>query len=206
MDKQFENYFVKALHDAKVEEIATQYQAKGFVIRKQPSINGGQADLVVQNQTSGKQIIFEVGIHPLSQETLERISKLQQHTEALGHEFRLVTITKPTRYEIDIDWFQEQLFAYLMEHPIAEIEDKATHVFLEEVRSDLESISIEGTRASIRVTGTIAVRLQYGSSSEQITDFGLDLLHSFPFEGEFLLDLAEMSIIDATLHIDDSDW
>ncbi|MEZ4866063.1 MAG: hypothetical protein R3C14_32405 [Caldilineaceae bacterium] len=206
MNKQFENYFVKALHDAKIEEISTQYQARGFITQKHPSVNGGQADLVVQNQTSGKQIIFEVGILPLSQEALADISELQQYTEALGHEFRLITITKPTRYEIDIDWFQEQLFSYLIEHPIAEIEEKATHILIEEVWADVESIAIEGTRASIQATGTITVTLQYGSNSEQSTDFGLKLLHTFPFEGEFDLDLAEMAIVNANLRIDDSDW
>lgn len=206
MDRHFENYFVKALHDAKVEELAETYAQKGFVTQKDFRINGQQVDLWVHDENTHKTTVFEIKLLPLTQEILDQIHQLKHHVEERGHAFRLVTIAKPARYDIEIDWFYSQLLAYIIENPPPTIEEKATHVFYKEVDVDVESIMIEGTDAKIHAVGAIFVNLQYGADVDVASDEGLVRSHVFPLEGSFCLDLANQSITQAEIHIDDSGW
>lgn len=206
MDRRFENYFIKALHDAKVEELAETYAQKGFVTRKDFRINGQQVDLWVHDESTHKATVFEIKLLPLTQETLDQIQHLKHYVEERGHAFRLVTIARPARYDIEIDWFYDQLLAYIIENPPPTIEEKATHVVYKEVEVDVESIMIEGTAATIHAVGAISVNLQYGSDVDVASDEGLVLSQVFPFEGSFCLDVANQSITQAEIHIDDSGW
>jgi hypothetical protein len=206
MDRRFENYFVKALHDAKIEELSETYSQRGFVTEKDFRINGQEVDLWVHDKNTGKTIVFEVKLLPLTQNTLDSIHELKDHVESLGHAFRLVTIAKPARYEIEIDWFYNELLTYVRENPPPAIEEKATHVFYEAVDADVESIVIEGTNATVHAVGTISVNLQYGSDVDLDSDQGLAFFYTFPFEGKFDLVLTTQSIIQAEMRIDDSSW
>jgi len=53
MNKKFENYFIKALHNAKIEEIREFYRKiNGFSVRKNYKMGDIIYDVFVQNQKS----------------------------------------------------------------------------------------------------------------------------------------------------------
>lgn len=206
MQKRFENYFVKALHDAKIQELTESYSKRGFKADKNVPIGNQEVDLLLRHPTENKTLVFEVKILPLDREGVDGIEYLRKKLEELGYEFRLVTVARPTEYKIEIDWFAEAVSVYIANNPPQDIEREATHVYYEEVSADIESIIINGTEAQVRATGTISVELQFGSDSDLDKDIGLVISDGFPFEGEFELDLSDKTIISASIAIDDSEW
>ena len=49
MNKQFETYFLKALYNAKVEQITQTYQEKGFSCQTNVKMDEVQFDVIAEN-------------------------------------------------------------------------------------------------------------------------------------------------------------
>ncbi|KHD08328.1 hypothetical protein PN36_16575 [Candidatus Thiomargarita nelsonii] len=99
MNKQFENYFLKALYNAKIEQITQTYKEKGFSCRTNVKIDDVQFDVIVQ--TPDKVIAFDIQVSP-SQEELKGVKKRHEKAKALGYNFRVVKINKPINPTIAI--------------------------------------------------------------------------------------------------------
>jgi hypothetical protein len=199
MNKKFENYFIKALHNAKIEEIRETYRKKdGFSVRKNYKIDDVICDVLVQNKE--KSIIFDITLLPISLAEKERIKKLQAKAKTLGYDFRLVAINKPINPTIAIDWLNQALFNYLINNPPEVIQSKAYHIHYKQVKTEIKSIEINGLDALVHFEGGILMDFQCHSGEEQ------SISETFPFEGEISLNLAEKKIKQAKLNIDDSHW
>lgn len=207
MQKYFENYFVKALYEAKIQELIDNYSKRGFIAERNAFVDNQEFDLLLHNSEKSQTLAFEVKIPPVTKDDINKIEQLREKSEELGYNFRLVTVSRPTEYEIEIDWLDEAVWDYVanQEQP-QDIEEKAIHVSYEGVDTHIESITIRGTTASVHATGTIYVQLQYGSNSDVAKNIGMLVKESFPFEGQFELDLTNRSVINASVDVDDSDW
>ena len=184
MNKKFENYFIKALHNAKIEEIKETYRKKdGFSVRKNYKMDDIICDVLVQNKE--KSIIFDITLLPISFAEKERIKKLHAKAETLGYDFRVVAINKPVNPTIAIDWLNQALFNYLVNNPPEVIQSKAYHIHYEQVKTNIQSIEINELDALIHVEGGINVDFQCQIGEEQ------SISETFPFEGEISLNLAE---------------
>lgn len=206
MNEHFESYFNKALQDAKISELIDNYTKRGFVVQKTQPENHDNYDLVLRNEAKRQTVAFEVKLLPLDNESKDAIERLRQQAQNMGYEFHLVTIARPTRYSIDIEWLDSALIEYLINNPIEDIGELATHTHYENVETHVEALTIAEDTAIARVHGTIDVELQYGSNSDLANDIGMAASHSFPFEGELELDVTTQSINTADLHVDLSEW
>lgn len=199
MNKKFENYFIKALHNAKIEEIRDIYRKKdGFSVRKNYKLGDITCDVFVQNQE--KSVIFDITLLPLSVEEKERIKKLQAKAKALGYGFRVVAINKPVNPTIAIGWLNQTLLKYLIKNPPKVIESKANQTHYEQVKTEIQSIEINELEALVHVEGGIYVQLNCDTGEERL------ISETFPFEGDISVSLVEKEIKHAKLNIDDSHW
>ena len=86
MNKQFENYFLKALYNAKVEQITQSYQEKGFSCQTNVKIDDIQFDLIAKNNE--KTIAFDIQI-AATQAMLKDVKKRHKKAKYLGYNYRV---------------------------------------------------------------------------------------------------------------------
>lgn len=206
MNQRSESYFLKALHDAKIQEITESYTKNGFIVKDQPQKNDIGFDIVLQNVKQSKTIAFEVKLSPISNEARDQIEALRKNAERLGYEFRLVIISRPTKPFIDIEWLNRALIKYLIDNPIQDLDELATHVRYEHVETTIDAVRIKSERATANIYGTIDLELQYGSATDLTNDVGHTTTYSAPFEGDVELDLTAQTIEAARLRVDLSEW
>ena len=206
MTQTLNNYFAKALHDAKINDLVENYLRNGYTAQKNVKSEHGEFDLVVNNEVQNRIIAFEVKLSPISKAAQNAVEALRQDASNLGYEFRLVTISRPVRPSIDIDWLDSALLEYVIENTISDIDEMATHVQYENAEVTVEAIHVSDDSAKATVHGTFDVELQYGSSSDLANDIGLTTSYSIPFSGELELDLSSQTVDNAELRVDLSDW
>lgn len=206
MDLRFENYFVKALHDAKINELVETYAKRGYTVKEAPPTASEQFDLVLEDPKNNKIIAFEVKLLPIDNKKTQQINTLKQKALENGYEFRLVTIARPSRYEIEIEWLDQALLRYLMEEPLHEIDELATHVRYENVDVSIDSLRVSEETALAKVHGLLEAELQYGSSSDIASDIGLTTSYTFNFDGDLGLDIGHQTVNHANVRVDLSDW
>ncbi len=200
MTKNFDNYFFKAVHQAKIEDLKERYAEKGF--EEENGIigtNGNEYfDLLLHHKKNDKIVAFQVMLTPISKSESAKIEQAKNVAKKKGYEFRLVAIVRPPLPKIEIDWLKEKFWAYLRDNVPDSIADKAPHVLIENLEIVLVSIEIIENEAKVQAEGSIDVNLQYDSDQEEDGEL-------FPFTTELRLNLTEQSIIEATkIKIDDS--
>jgi hypothetical protein len=193
MNKQFENYFLKALYNAKVEQITQTYREKGFSCQTNVNIDDVQFDVIAENHE--KAIAFEIQVAPV-QAILKDVEKRHEKAKALGYNFRMIKINKPTNPVIAINWLNQALFNYLENNPPSIIRSQAYPAHCEQVKTEIQSIEINELDTLVHVEGGIYVDFQ--CSEDRL------ISETFPFEGDISLNLLEKSIKHAKLNIDDS--
>lgn len=65
MQKNFENYFAEALHEAKIRELIDRFSQKGFKQRQSVDANNQQFDLIFDDPKTNQTIVFEVKTLPI---------------------------------------------------------------------------------------------------------------------------------------------
>jgi len=175
MNKQFENYFLKALYNAKIEQITQTY--KDFSCRTNVKIDDVQFDVIVQ--TPDKVIAFDIQVSP-SQEKLKGVKKRHEKAKALDYNFRVVKINKPINPTIAIGWLNQALFKYLVNHPPEVIRSQPYHAHSSQVKTYINYIEINGLNALIQVDGGIYVDFQCGNDEDHL------ISETFPFEDQAL--------------------
>ena len=193
MNKQFENYFLKALYNAKVEQITQSYQEKGFSCQTHVNMDDVQFDVIAENPE--KAIAFDIQVAP-TQVMPKEVEKRHEKAKALGYNFRVITINKPTNPVIAINWLNQALFNYLENNPPEFIQSQVYPVHYEQVKTEIQSIQINELETLVHVEGGIYVDFQ----CEEDRFFS----ETLPFEGDISLNLFEKSIKQAKLNIDDS--
>jgi hypothetical protein len=229
MHPKFESYFVKALHDAKIHEIAEQYRwKKGYEVfldqeaeAKVPDLKDlryGRSrywpDLVIQkqNKNGARTILYEVKVSPdpMRKDTSQQLDALRKQVQAKGYDFRLVTIVRPTPQKIAIDWLNEALLKYLREYKPDLIQPLSVQSNYKEVEAVVHSVEVAGKEATVYIYGNVSVELQVTSNSSAKTSRrrGLVLSHTFPFEGNLVLDLEKGEVLPKgeKLQVDLSSW
>ncbi len=191
MNKQFENYFLQALYDAKVKQITQTYQEKGFSCKTQVKIDEIQFDVIATN--SEKTIAFEIQVAP-SQEMRKDVEKRHEKAKALGYNFRVITINKPKNPVIAINWLNQALFNYIENNPPQIFSSQVYPVHYEQVKSEIQSIEINDLDTVVHVEGGIDVDFQ--SEENRL------ISETLPFEGDISLNILDKSVKDAKLNIE----
>nr|MDQ2997657.1 hypothetical protein [Chloroflexota bacterium] len=153
MIRKSDNYLVRALHDAKVEELIDTYTKNGYSIQRDVKSKNGEFDLVVKNDKRARSIAFEIKLLPLRASDKNSIERLREDASNLGYEFRLVTIARPTRPSIEIEWLDSALLKYLTENTVSDIDELATHVRYEHVELTIDAMRVTEDSATANVRG-----------------------------------------------------
>ncbi len=206
MIQKSDNYFARALHNAKIEELIDSYTKNGYSIQRDVKSKNVEFDLVVRNDLKDRSIAFEIKLLPLRVDDRNSIERLREDAIKLGYEFRLVTIARPTRPSIEIEWLDSALLKYLTENTISDIDELAIHVQYEHVELTIDAMRVTEDSATANVRGTIDVELQYGSSSDLTNDIRFTTSYSVPFEGELEINISSQTVNTAELRVDLSEW
>jgi hypothetical protein len=158
--------------------------------------------LLLESPKTGKTTAFEVKVSPVAPEAEAQIRRLLETAQSKNYEFRLVTINRPTRYSITIDRLDDALFQYLIDHPLEELDELSTHTEYDRISTQIRSIRINDSRATVTLDGTIDLILRYGSASDRRDDDGFAHPASVPFEGEVTLDLTAKQVTAARFQVD----
>jgi hypothetical protein len=177
MNAKFETFFVKALYEAKIEELINTYRKKHFSAKKHVQMGDVEFDVVVKQ--GEKNIAFEIRVLPISQPELSEIDKYHKKAKALGYDFRLITVAKPKKSTIEIAWLEKALLKYFADHPI---DTGSIAVDYQDIETAIQSISITGSQARVYLDGNLSVREHSGHNL---------ISEILPFQGKLSLNLSE---------------
>jgi len=208
MTIQNQSYFLEALEEAKIRQLIETYSKWGFVRDSALEKQGGISfDLVLRNPETKRVVVFEIKFYPLSEHTIQQIEMLKRKAGELGYEFRLVTIVKPARFDIQIDWLPDAMLKYFVNHSPSEITNKASQVTFEKVSIDIESIHVTDNVADASVLGSVDVLFEsFPPGADYDDDKGVFTDTIFPFTGQIRLDLSSKEVVQAEIQVDDSEW
>ncbi len=197
MNAKFETFFVKALYEAKIEEFVNTYREKHFSAKKHVQIDDMEFDVVVEQ--AKKNIAFEIRVLPLSRTEMNELDKYHEKAKALSYDFRLITIAKPKKSSIAINWLDKALLEYFAAHP----ENTGTTMTIpavncQEMETAIESIEITGSEALVHLDGNLSINFQYPSSAQTENDKHA-ILDMLSFQGRLSLNLSEHKINQADL-------
>jgi hypothetical protein len=206
MNTQFETFFVKALSEAKIDELVNTYREQGFMANKQVKIDDIEFDVIVEQPQ--KTIAFEIRVLPLSSTEMSDIDKHHQKAKALGYDFRLITIAKPKKSTIEIAWLDNALLKYVINHPIAIAmpQSIAAPLDYQQIETELKSIQITDSEARVSLNGNLSVHFQSHSDKDKQDNEQTVISEKLPFQGKLSLNLSEHQINDASLTVDNRYW
>jgi hypothetical protein len=204
MNAKSETFFIKALHDAKTEELIKAYQEKHFSANKQVKIDDVEFDVVV---TQGdKTIVFEIRVLPLSPTEMSEIDQCHHKAKALGYDFRLITIAKPKKSTIEITWLEPALLEYLATHPQDIGATYARSIDYQSLETAIQSIEITDSQALVGLDGNLSVNLMSNAVDAMTNDKPAYISEMLPFQGKLSLNLSEHKIKKAFLTVDNHYW
>jgi hypothetical protein len=199
MNAKFETFFVKALYDAKIEEIVKTYQEKLFSVKTHVKIDEVEFDVLVKQ--GEKTIVFEIRVLPLSPTDMTEIEKSHKKAKALNYDFRLITIAKPKKSTIVINWLDEALLDYFS----AQENTKRiipSPVDYQGIETAIQSIEIMDSEALVHLDGNLSINCQYPLEA-QTEEYKPELISDrLSFQGKLSLNLSEHKINKADLKMD----
>lgn len=195
MNAKFETFFVKALYEAKIEEIVNTYREKHFEAKKHVQMGDVEFDVVVKQ--GEKKIAFEIRVLPISATEINEINKYHKKAKVLGYDFRLITVAKPKKSLIEIAWLEKALLKYFADHPINDTGSIATQLDYQDIETAIQSISITDSEARVCLDGNLSVMDHSGHNL---------ISETLPFQGKLSLNLFEHKIKDADLKVDNNYW
>ena len=200
MNAKFETFFVKALYDAKIEEIVSTYRDKHFIVNTHVKIDEMEFDAIVKQ--GEKTIAFEIRLLPLSSTDIAEIDKYHEKAKALGYDFRLITIAKPKRSTIAINWLDKALLEYFAADPKKTGIPVTTPIDYQEIETAIQSIEITDSEALVYLDGNLSVDFQSPSAIQIENNKPTLISDMLSFRGKLTLNLSEHKIKQADLKMD----
>lgn len=191
--------------DAAIEQVASDYEARGYEVEREASLQDHVADLVVRK--GEETILFEFKSGGWSDSKIDAVQRLRNYAvHELGADFRLVMVNLPAETRIEVENLGHVLFELVIEE--ASLYDElATHTEIDYV-SDIEFDLIIVRRDSVELKGsaTVSLTLQFGSYGDVRRGDGLRVADSFPLGFHILLDRDLRVIEVANLDLDTSSY
>lgn len=196
----------KNLHFLAIEQIAEEYETKGYLIEKEKQIGKFHADLLA---TKGEEkIVFEVKAGILTPERKEQLAKLADYVNSLGnYKFKVVVAREPKEKNVEIVGFETLLFEFLIYDMPSELDELSTHTSIEMVYDiEIHDLIIHNdNEINVIGQGTVEVQLQYGSDGDQHRGDGHIQSETFPFDFDLYLNYdsnQKLTIRDGSIDVD----
>lgn len=182
-------YLQKYLHDIAIEQIADEYQKKGYAVSKEEKLgNEYQADLIVRK--GNETIVIEVKSEKMSEQRKKEIANLANYVRKQENfKFFVAVATAPKEKKLQITQIEDLLTENMIEDFPEELDRLSTHTRIEDVTDvDIDIISIDGKEIFVSGDGVVNVELQFGSDGDQSAGDGFKTHDSFPFDFEIVLE------------------
>ena len=200
-----EEILMRHYTDAAIEQVASDYEARGYEVEREASLQDHVADLVVRK--GEETILFEFKSGGWSDSKIDAVQRLRNYAvHELGADFRLVMVNLPEETKIEVENLEHVLLELVIEE--ASLYDElATHTEIDYV-SDIEFDLITLRRDSVELQGsaTVSLTLQFGSYGDVRRGDGLRVSDSFPLDFNILLDRDLRVIEVANLDLDTSSY
>ena len=170
----------KYLAEAAVEQLARDYELKGFQVEKNAALSGIPADLIVKK--GDETIVFEVKAGPWTSEQREAVKRLRKYAvHERGARFVLVLAPQPSGKLVQVEGLEDLLAAIVAERCQSDLSEIATHTRIESVTDiDIGSATIGQEGVEVEGSASVELELQYGSDSDVEKDQGFTSSETVP--------------------------
>jgi len=179
-----ENILMKHLAEATIEQVANDYQKKGYEVSRKDRLDNIRADLVARKD--GELIVFEFkSIKIWGKDRIEEIKQLRNYVvREHGTGFKIVLVHSLGETSIEVDNLDQIIFDLVNSTPTL-YEELATHTEINDI-SDIELSKVVIRKNEVELLGAAVVNLilQYGSDSDK----GLRSDQSFVLNFHILFD------------------
>lgn len=179
---------LKYMAKAATEQIASEYQARGYEVIDESKMPDIGADLIVKNDK--ETIVFEVKSGDWNDEKRQAVKNIRNRAlHELGAKFKLVLVNVPAQPSIEIEGLEHILFDLLPEYCADELSSLATHTWIDEISDiEIEMLDIQKDEMEVQGTAVVSFGLQYGSDGDFDRGDGIRTSGSFPLHFHVLLD------------------
>jgi hypothetical protein len=192
---------IEYLEAAKIDEVAGQLEAEGYIVVRQQRTGGRVYDLVA---TKGEQkIAVEVKARSALSSAAKQLRALREQAYRQGFtEFRLIVTNPPHETQVEIDGLHEQLFRYMIKHPPESLVALAVNTRVIGVSGiEIDTVYVSAGEVSVAGAGVVGVQLESGEDTPQDD---ADWTTDFPFTFSVRLNRALMLETVEELAVDTS--
>ena len=195
------------LEEAKIEELAADWEARGYKVTRRARLGDVEADLVAER--GDERIIVEVVTGGTLARNRERTQALSQWVaQHPNTSFRMVAANPPRSRRIRVKDLSDIILDHLISSDtLPELDVLASHVAVDAV-DGVEVLLVEIESGEIRIAGEafVGVRLQYGSDADVSSDDGLVSEESFPMDFDVVVDCELHLLRVNSLRVDTSSF
>lgn len=176
---------IQYLEAAKVDQVASELEAQGYQVIREPEGVDHDYDLVAIK--NGKRIAIEVKARSLLRDSSEEIRRLREHALERGYdEFRLIVANPPREKVIEIEGLEQALMNYFAAKATPEeLYDIASAPLIDSVDDvELDAVTISEQKFHVSGNGFINAKLEWGAGE---TRDGMTSNMSFPFSFDIVL-------------------
>jgi hypothetical protein len=182
------NILLEYMAKAAVEQIASEYQEKGYEVVGESEFPGIRADLIVKKEK--EIIVFEIKAGNWDAEKRQSVKHIRNRAvHELGAKFKLVLVNLPEPPSIEVEGLELIFFELLPEYCADELSRVATHTWIDEIADiEIKYLLIQKDEIEVQGSAVVSLGLQYGSDSDFTRGDGLRTSDSFPFHFHIVLD------------------
>src|SRR5437870_2273892 len=182
------NILLEYMAKAAVEQIASEYQEKGYEVVREAKIADFRVDLMVRKDK--EIVIFEMKYDDWNAEKRQAVKNIRNKVvHELGAKFNLVLVNLPEHPSIEIEGLESVFFDLLPEYCADELSSLATHTWIDEISDiEIEVLSMQKNEMEVQGTAVVSFGLQYGSDGDFDRGDGIRTSGSFPLHFHVQLD------------------
>lgn len=161
------NEVIGGIEKVAIDRIRNGLEREGFHI-----VTGKDFDLYAEKENDKRIYELKLGKNKIQK---KQYIKLQKKAEELGAKLYIVYLEIPSSKSIEFDRLGELLYNDIVNNFPNELDILSTHTYIEEI-SDIDISSIEITDNGLKAngSGSMYLRLQYGSDSDIKSDIGAE--------------------------------
>ncbi len=166
----------KYLHDIAVDQLAEDYQAKGYTVSKEYPIGPYHADLFAKK--NGESIVFEVKVGKLNTKKREKLRAISEYIKEKDYKFKIVIANTPREKKINVPDIKSIFDAYFQQSSLDKLSHLAKQVKYKSVNYIEVDEAIFNDEADIRLNGTgnIEIELIDTKTYPEVFPFEFDLI------------------------------
>lgn len=179
---------LKYMVQTATEQIASEYQERGYEVIAGSTLSDLGADLIVKSDK--ETIVFEIKSGDWTAEKRQAVKHIRNRAlHELGAKFKLVLVNVPKQPSIEIEGLEHVFFNLLPEYCADELSSLATHTWIDEVSDiEIDVLSMQKDEMEVQGTAVVSCGLQYGSDGDFDRGDGIRTAGSFPLHFHVLLD------------------